>query len=110
MECCDELVSFFLCYQGVPAGIQQFQPSFQIFQPDPPFLSDRHFGGNGVLHLKFNGFLPLAGLNISQYFGFAEGYYTKPLYSIDQASSPGKPANTRFKASNVFSRSTWAAA
>jgi len=44
----------------------------------------------GELQLEWR---PLAGLNISQYFGFAEGYYTKPLYSIDQASSPGKPVN-----------------
>jgi outer membrane receptor protein involved in Fe transport len=44
----------------------------------------------GELQLEWR---PLAGLNISQYFGLAEGYYTKPLYSIDQASSPGKPVN-----------------
>jgi iron complex outermembrane recepter protein len=36
---------------------------------------------------------PLAGLNISQYLGFAEGYYTKPLYSINQAGAAGTPVN-----------------
>ena len=44
----------------------------------------------GELQLEWR---PWAGLDISQYFGFAEGYYTKPLYSIDQASSPGTPVN-----------------